>query len=617
MKPLSLFAACSASWLAVSAATFVDPSAYLAGTSPSDLAGTTVATGTSLPVRSSTATANGKPGAVAYFNTRTGQLSLDPKGWPISLFNFTYTTGTNNTTAATPGPFRYASGTSPSSLVISGATGSANQRTLPAGTWTLITAHPARVAGTVSLTRTPTLATSYDDGNGAGSATTPYSTAPSGASVVGGWFTQPWAFPADFVDSTSLSTMTMGNWKTFGVSGNLNSNVLGYGNNQGTFQYVIDGVVGNQVGPVIPYTDPVPPTVVPPTVGTPTSDAITATGATLGGNVTADGNGTVTERGVVYSLTSVNPTPEINGTGVTKVSATSAGTGAFTADVTGLLNASSYTFRAYAINGAGTSYSGAGTFTTFSSNATLSGLSVSGSGAILSPAFASLTADYSVQLRNPVDAVTVTPTASFPSANIRVRIRNGTFVPVASGAATAPLSLDVGANPVDVEVTAQDGLTVQTYTVTVTRLSALLTWKLDNHGSTANSGASADLATPAGDNLTNLEKYAFGLDPNQPTPGLLAVSGNSITARGKPVMAVVTSPTSVGMRARFVRRKTHASDGLTFAVQFSPDMTSWQTSAATPVVVASDADFEVVEIPYPLFLNGRKAGFFRVNVGIN
>jgi hypothetical protein len=224
----------------------------ISGTTPSGLTWESVSTGTALPIRSS-GTQNGAAGAVAYFNTSTGQVQIDPKGWNISLFNFTYTTGTVNTSGSTPGPLVYASGTSPTSATVSGATGLANQKTMPAGTWTLITCAPARIAGTVSLTRSPSLATSYDPGNGAGSAS-PYATNPLGEAVTPGWMTQPWAFPSDMVTSGSVSSMVVSNWKTFGVSGNANANVLGYGNYNCTFQYTVDGVVGNMVGAVIPVT---------------------------------------------------------------------------------------------------------------------------------------------------------------------------------------------------------------------------------------------------------------------------------------------------------------------------------------------------------------------------
>lgn len=234
-----------------SAAVFVQPTT--SGTSPSGLQWSAVATGTALPIRSS-GTQNGAAGAVAYWDTATGQLQIDPKGWNISLFNFTYTTGTVNTSGTTPGPLTYASGTSPTSAIVSGSAGLANQKTLPAGTWTLITCAPARIAGTVSLVRVPTLATDYEAGNGAGSATSPYSTNPLGEPVTGGWMTQPWAFPAAMVNSGSVSSMVVSNWKVFGVTGNANANVLGYGSYQSVFQYTVDGVTGNQVGAVIPVT---------------------------------------------------------------------------------------------------------------------------------------------------------------------------------------------------------------------------------------------------------------------------------------------------------------------------------------------------------------------------
>ena len=221
----------------------------ISGTSPSGLTWASVATGTALPIRSS-GTQNGAPGAVAYWNVDTGQLQIDPKGWNMSLFNFTYTTGTVNTSSTTPGPLVYPTGTGTNT--VSPTTGT--PRELPAGTWTIISAHQARIAGTVSLTRTPTLATSYDPGNGAGSGSSPYSTNPLGESVTAGWFTQPWSFPSTLVNSGSISSMTVADWKTFGISSHANANVLGYGNFRSVFQYTVDGVVGHQVGAVIPVT---------------------------------------------------------------------------------------------------------------------------------------------------------------------------------------------------------------------------------------------------------------------------------------------------------------------------------------------------------------------------
>ena len=52
------------------------------------------------------------------------------------------------------------------------------------------------------------------------------------------------------------------------------------------------------------------------TVTTTAASAITSTSATLAGTVTANCEGTITERGIVYSATNANP--QIDGTEVTK-----------------------------------------------------------------------------------------------------------------------------------------------------------------------------------------------------------------------------------------------------------------------------------------------------------
>lgn len=78
---------------------------------------------------------------------------------------------------------------------------------------------------------------------------------------------------------------------------------------------------------------------------------ITATSATSGGNVFADGGTAVTARGVVWS-TSANPTITSN-TGITS---NGTGVGAFTSNITGLNENTTYYVRAYATNVNGTEY---------------------------------------------------------------------------------------------------------------------------------------------------------------------------------------------------------------------------------------------------------------------
>ena len=138
------------------------------------------------------------------------------------------------------------------------------------------------------------------------------------------------------------------------------------------------GLVYTAVGT---FTTPSAPTVTTPTavVGT------NGTTATLGGNVTSDGNSAVTARGVVYSLTSANASPAIGGTGVTNLTAAGT-TGVFTVGATGLTPGAPYSYAAYATNALGTTYTTVATFTTPNSPTVASpptATNVTGTGATL------------------------------------------------------------------------------------------------------------------------------------------------------------------------------------------------------------------------------------------
>lgn len=118
-----------------------------------------------------------------------------------------------------------------------------------------------------------------------------------------------------------------------------------------------------------------------PTVTTADATTIAATTVVLGGNVTNDGNATVTERGVCYS-TSQNPI-----TGNTKL-VIGTGTGVFSNTITGLTPNTTYYARAYAINSKGTAYGSQVTFkttisTTIATLTTNAATSISNTSAIL------------------------------------------------------------------------------------------------------------------------------------------------------------------------------------------------------------------------------------------
>ena len=94
-----------------------------------------------------------------------------------------------------------------------------------------------------------------------------------------------------------------------------------------------------------------------PTVTTTSPANIAYTSATVGGNVTSDGAGTVSERGVCYS-TSANPTTSDN------VEKSGSGVGNYTVDLYSLSDGTTYYVRAYAINEKGISYGEEKSFTT-------------------------------------------------------------------------------------------------------------------------------------------------------------------------------------------------------------------------------------------------------------
>ena len=95
-----------------------------------------------------------------------------------------------------------------------------------------------------------------------------------------------------------------------------------------------------------------------------------------------------------------------------------------------------------------------------STDATLSGLTLSD----VTLAFASTTTEYTASVANDVTQTTVTPTVNDEGAIYAIAIKLGG---VADADGVMPLA--VGSNVITLEVTAEDGETTKTYTVTVTR----------------------------------------------------------------------------------------------------------------------------------------------------
>ncbi|MCE9610824.1 MAG: cadherin-like beta sandwich domain-containing protein, partial [Chthoniobacter sp.] len=250
----------------------------------------------------------------------------------------------------------------------------------------------------------------------------------------------------------------------------------------------------------------VPPPLPSPTATTLAATAITATGATLNGTVNANGSSTAVSfdygSTVAYgSNVAGMPTPVTGGT-TTAVSTT----------LTGLTPGTTYHFRVNGVSAGGTVTGSDLSFITPRSNADLTDLVLS-SGA-LTPAFAPGTFAYTATVDYVVSAVTLTPAVADGAATVTV---NG--IPVTSGTPSGSLPLLVGTNSLVTIVTAQDGTSMRTYTVTVTRQSAIDNWRQFHFGNnTAFTGNDQDYNH---NGIINLLEFAFGTNPVTSTAGVL------------------------------------------------------------------------------------------------
>ena len=195
--------------------------------------------------------------------------------------------------------------------------------------------------------------------------------------------------------------------------------------------------------------------------------------------------------------------------------------------------------------------------------------------------------------------------------------RYQTFGTLATGS-NGELQWTLSANSSDSADFDNDGLTnLQEYNATTdpkVAQTAIEVWRVQNFGSAANSGSSSNTADDDNDSVPNLMEFAFGMNTGASDNTEFTLSGNTLTSHGMPGVNVDTQPFTVNYTARFVRRKTHATESLIYTPQFSADLSTWEDNTAVPVVVGSDATHDVVEVPYPLFIGGKKARFFRLSV---
>ena len=183
-----------------------------------------------------------------------------------------------------------------------------------------------------------------------------------------------------------------------------------------------------------------------------------------------------------------------------------------------------------------------------SSNAELSALAL-GSGS-LSPGFGPLTVSYAASVPNYQSSITVTPTVAQAGSTVKVNSQT-----VASGKASNPVNLAIGANTIIVTITAQDG-TIKTYSVEVSRAgtgNALLA------GLSFTGGALDGAFSPQ-----SFACRAYALGATVSVTPVLSDPFASMTVNGVPVVSGSASPPiNVGAVASSFAIVVTARDGST------------------------------------------------------
>ena len=186
----------------------------------------------------------------------------------------------------------------------------------------------------------------------------------------------------------------------------------------------------------------------------------------------------------------------------------------------------------------------------------------------LTPIFDSAITSYQASVPNEVSSVTLEAVAENPTAQLKI---NG--VGAGLDRATESIPLSEGSNLISVEVIAEDASSSAFYTVTVVReVSGYASWQDDVFTSEeqANPSMSGEQASPAGDGISNLMKYAMKLDPKS--------SG---------VANLPRSSARDGHLTLTFRRNKLASD-LTYTVQVTSDLTSAEWQDAGVVISQTD-----------------------------
>ncbi|AMR34026.1 hypothetical protein A0256_22550 [Mucilaginibacter sp. PAMC 26640] len=188
------------------------------------------------------------------------------------------------------------------------------------------------------------------------------------------------------------------------------------------------------------------------------------------------------------------------------------------------------------------------------SNANLLNLSLSAG--TLSPAFTIGKTSYAATVLNAVGSVKITPTVEDATATVKV---NGTAV--ASGSASQSIVLTVGSNTILTTVTAQDGITTQTYSVTITRAKSP---NADLGTLTLSSGSLSPVFSAAGTSYSvtvNNSEQTIRVTPTAVDAAAVVRVNNAIVAAGGSSgnipLAVGITPVNITVTAEDGTLKTY------------------------------------------------------------
>ncbi len=290
----------------------------------------------------------------------------------------------------------------------------------------------------------------------------------------------------------------------------------------------------------------------PPSATTLAATAITGVTAALNAAVNANGGGA----GVSFDY----GLDTSYGSHVAAAPATVTGSSSTAVNVvlTGLVPATMYHFRVNAADGSGTASGADMVFTTPDTNANLSSLTLSVG--TLSPVFGSGVLAYAVAMPNATTSFTVTPAASSSSAAITV---NGTTM--ASGAASGAITLSGDNMTINVVVTAQDGTTVKTYALNISRNTVYQDWAIASNLTGTNNSPTADAD---GDGIPNLLEYAFNSSPTSADKNILPKAVSSVNpADGKHYFT-------------FNYRRRIVPGTLTYVLESSANLAAWSAIQA-------------------------------------